>query len=497
MRKNLNMKIDVRNKKVGQVFTPLKLVTLILDNVEYDGLHMLGKKILEPSFGNGAFLEEIVKRILQYSSIKELKNNLLCVYGWEIDKSLYDETLTKLNKLIKPYNIAIDWNIECVNSIYKMSYFRNLVKQKYEKFDYIVGNPPYVIKRNLDKETQNFIASNYSYCNGSYDLYYAFFELSLKFLNTNGKIAFITPSTYFYNFSAAKLRKSIISKKNISKIIDFKRHLVFKDIWTFTCVSFFTKGNTKNHLEYYQANDSDPYVLNKKKIAYKDLSENSWVFDDEKKMIGKPLDNVVKIYQALNTQRDRIFIIRINSEIDNKYVNVSSRFEENFKIEKAILKPAIKISKQICIDGKLKEYLIFPYMKNGANYKTIDESNFKKDYPCAYAYLFKYKSFLEKRPFKKWYAANDSFFKLFERTIGEKIVFSYVMNGSNKFHYRNDSEIYYSGFIIKLKNKFDSYGSLLKKLNSQETWDYFKNRFAIIKTGWSRVNLNTVKTLLI
>ena len=57
------MKIDVRKKDIGQVFTPDNLVELILDEIKYDSEKILGKKILEPSFGNGAFLKTIVKRI--------------------------------------------------------------------------------------------------------------------------------------------------------------------------------------------------------------------------------------------------------------------------------------------------------------------------------------------------------------------------------------------------------------------------------------------------
>jgi adenine-specific DNA-methyltransferase len=488
--------IDVRKKDFGQVFTPPELVDLTLKQINYTDENILGKFILEPSFGNGAFLEEVVKRIIKFSTKEDLEKNLKCVYGWELDKDLFNETLNKLNSLIKPYNLDFSWNLECTNSIYKMSSLKGLFsKNNIPQFDYIVGNPPYIIKRNIDTETKEYISSYYNYCYNNYDLYYAFFELSFKLLKPDGKIAFITPSTYFYNYSAIKLRKVLGQKTYISKIIDFKRHLVFKDIWTFVCITIFDKSK-KDSFKYLESSDKDPYSFIEKDIQYKDLNHESWSFGNDDKQIGKKLDDIVNIYQALNTQRDRIFMVRVESEVGD-YCIVSSRFEKSFKIEKAVLKQVTKISKQACIDGILKEYLIFPYEENGDTYKLMDESKFKNNFPLAYSYLEKYKDLLEKRPYKNWYSANDGFMKSIDRLHGKKIVFSYVMDAPNKFHYRDDSEIYYSGFVMKIKDPKYKYDDIVKILNTQETWDYFANRFTTIKTGWSRVKLNVVKSFII
>ena len=53
------------NKKVeGQYMTPDGIVTMILDSIGYTGNHVLTKTIMEPSFGDGAFLINIVQRII-------------------------------------------------------------------------------------------------------------------------------------------------------------------------------------------------------------------------------------------------------------------------------------------------------------------------------------------------------------------------------------------------------------------------------------------------
>ena len=52
-------------KEKGQYMTPKRIVVMILDDIGYAGDEVLTKKIMEPSFGDGAFLSEIVKRIIK------------------------------------------------------------------------------------------------------------------------------------------------------------------------------------------------------------------------------------------------------------------------------------------------------------------------------------------------------------------------------------------------------------------------------------------------
>ena len=57
-------------KEKGQYITPEKIVVMILDDIGYAEDEVLTKKIMEPSFGDGAFLSEIIKRIIKAKSIK-------------------------------------------------------------------------------------------------------------------------------------------------------------------------------------------------------------------------------------------------------------------------------------------------------------------------------------------------------------------------------------------------------------------------------------------
>jgi len=57
MKKQSNLKHEL-----GQVFTPNEIVNLMLDTIHYDNIGVLGKLILEPSFGDGSFIFQIVTR---------------------------------------------------------------------------------------------------------------------------------------------------------------------------------------------------------------------------------------------------------------------------------------------------------------------------------------------------------------------------------------------------------------------------------------------------
>ena len=94
-------------KEKGQYMTPEKIVVMILDDIGYAGDEVLTKKIMEPSFGDGAFLSEIVKRIIkegQKQSLPEeeisgiIQNN---VFGIEKDEKMLNVVNQKIKQLEK------------------------------------------------------------------------------------------------------------------------------------------------------------------------------------------------------------------------------------------------------------------------------------------------------------------------------------------------------------------------------------------------------------
>ena len=107
-----------KSKILGQIFTPEWIVNLILNRINYiDSNNILNKRILEPSFGEGIFLIEVVERYIKSAknnewNKKQIKEGLetdLC--GVELDTYLYNKCVESLNKLVSKYDIdTINWN---------------------------------------------------------------------------------------------------------------------------------------------------------------------------------------------------------------------------------------------------------------------------------------------------------------------------------------------------------------------------------------------------
>lgn len=147
-------------KEKGQYITPEKIVVMILDDIGYAGDEVLTKKIMEPSFGDGAFLSEIIKRIIkagrkQSLSEKEIsdiiQNN---VFGIEKDEKIYKKAISRLNGILEEYKMPkIEWK-----NLINGDTLTEWEKHK-EKYDYVVGNPPFVRIHNIPEGYRDILTA--------------------------------------------------------------------------------------------------------------------------------------------------------------------------------------------------------------------------------------------------------------------------------------------------------------------------------------------------
>ena len=182
------------NKKC-QVFTPKDYVKKLLDSVGYVN-NLYGKKILENSCGNGNILIEVVQRYIN-NSREHNKTNLEIergleedVFGIEIDSEQYVDCLNNLNELLNKNGLKlINWNI--INEDY-------LRWNTEKKFDFIIGNPPYISYAEIKKNELLYLKTNFKSCKkGKFDYCYAFIEKSINNLSENGKMSYLIPSSIF------------------------------------------------------------------------------------------------------------------------------------------------------------------------------------------------------------------------------------------------------------------------------------------------------------
>jgi adenine-specific DNA-methyltransferase len=86
-----------------------------------------------------------------------------------------------------------------------------------QRFDFVIGNPPYVSILGLSKTEKNDFRSCFETARGRFDLYLLFFERALKSLKESGRLVFVTPEKFLYVETAAPLRR-LLSRFQVEEI---------------------------------------------------------------------------------------------------------------------------------------------------------------------------------------------------------------------------------------------------------------------------------------
>lgn len=111
----------------------------------------------------------------------------------------------------------------------------NLLKN-HIKYDYVVGNPPYVRVQKLSEEQRKLYREMYECASGKFDLFVPFIERGIKWLNYNARLGYITSNLFITRDYGKKLRKYIPNSVNITQLIDFGDSGVFKDVTNYPCI---------------------------------------------------------------------------------------------------------------------------------------------------------------------------------------------------------------------------------------------------------------------
>jgi SAM-dependent methyltransferase len=76
-----------------------------------------------------------------------------------------------------------------------------------DRFDYIIGNPPYVPIEGLNETEKKRYKREFTTAEGRFDLYVLFFEQALSLLEPGGRLCFVTPEKFEYTETTAPLRE--------------------------------------------------------------------------------------------------------------------------------------------------------------------------------------------------------------------------------------------------------------------------------------------------
>ncbi|MCU0447006.1 MAG: N-6 DNA methylase [Microscillaceae bacterium] len=506
-------KVYASQKLKGQIYTPATIVNKILDNVDYQGVHILGKSIIDPACGDGQFLIEIVKRIIHYSKPASLAYHLSFVYGWDIDEQAIQKCIQNLNELLDNEGLSIDWNIKAID--WKIAAQNALKKIKcslfapelHQEFDFVVGNPPYIRIQHLALEERKYIQKHYEFCkSGSTDIYLAFFELCLDLLKDSGICGLITPNTFLYTETARTMRNRFVQQDKhcqltlLRQITNYGAIQLFENATTYSAITIFGK-KTNDSFVYEQALNQEK--IEKREITAEEIVDKPiWQLSLHKNTIvkGKKLGEICHIHVGLTTLCDKGFIFA-NPTVGKQFFTVYSKIlHKNIKIETAILKPIIKGSthKQ---GNLITEYILFPYQKDLNNkYQIITEADLIAQFPYAYQYLESIKNELDKRDNgapnpAAWYAFGRN--QGLDTSFGKKIIFSPMNREPNFILSDNEGATVYSGYFIKFAGDKLLTDKLLQQLNSARMKDFVAVSSRDFRGGYKAYNKKIIENFII
>jgi len=194
-------------KSLGQYFTPKSIREMLLEKLP----KMENPKILDPSCGTGEFL---------VTAKEYFKNPEL--YGWDIDKKLVDTSRSLVPEA-------------------RLDKTDSLLNEDYDKYDFVIGNPPYYEFKAPEKIRRKFG----SIMNGRTNIFSLFVYQGLNWLKDGGYLAYVIPPSmnngaYFY-----KLRNYIIHNANIEYLHILRDPKIFHGALQSIMLLVLKKGKNK------------------------------------------------------------------------------------------------------------------------------------------------------------------------------------------------------------------------------------------------------------
>lgn len=233
------MKLKENNsaqKLRGAYYTPLPLAEMMVKLFLGDKSI---KKVLEPSCGDGVFIDAL--------DDIEMINQLDNVTAIEIEQ----EEAEKLEN-----NYKKSEKVKILNQ----DFFDYYEKENENKFDLILGNPPYIRYQYLDENQRklmsDLLVSQGMKANRLVNTWVGFMVACVNLLSNEGKIAFVIPAEILQVAYAEDLRLFLADHLSKITLITFEE-LVFPDIEQEIVVFVGEKGNEEKGIRIIELNNLD------------------------------------------------------------------------------------------------------------------------------------------------------------------------------------------------------------------------------------------------
>jgi type I restriction-modification system DNA methylase subunit len=556
-------------KGLGEFYTPTEVIDYILTSVGYTYSHDIETKdLLDPACGSGGFLVRASRRLISRylmkfgktgkKELRDPKNQKQIVsrlssdeakiilesiqehiYGLDINPfachiaemnllfqiiDLYQKAKEKHpDYKLKRFRIYQTDSLEkpAQKQIWDYNYSAFLEEQeeidaiKSKKFDFVVGNPPYVRVQMLEEKTKAYLFKNYESSYSNFDLYIVFIERGVKWLKESGHFGYIVSNQFITREYGRKLRRFLAKNVTIKNMVDFSDAGVFKDATNYPLIiivkreslpekhpiKFIKVKSPKEDLiqyifrKYRDKEYSDDY-LEVNEIPQKRLSDDMWNLFSEK---TQKILNKLEQHPALKTMLSKEGIaVGVQTGLNEAFI-INDSIIRKCRVEKKLIRKLLDSKDvrrwKINWSGL---YVIYPYVEKDRKTVLIKEDSLKNDYPNTYDYLQTYKDKLSKRwGVKQWYELPTA--RSFELFNKPKILTPSLSN-KNNFACDTDGFFFTKGaggsYSIMLNDEQKEHNPYVLGLINSKLLEFYLKQFLPIKSGsWYEYNRQYLEKL--
>lgn len=227
-------------KKNGQFFTSKEIAKFM---ISYGLAKKDTKIVMDPACGTGVFFKALIDMGYDEKIIGIDKDPLMIDSCYVDLRTMYDVNMNNLK-------------------IYVADYLLNDCDT--EKVDFLVCNPPYVNFHDFDRNLISKIEQDFGIKIGNLtNLYVLFMIKAMRSVKTGGRIAFITPSEFFYTGYGIKLKQFMLENFTIDNFITFNfDKTVFDKVATTSTISLLVnkKANKNHKVKFIKTNKLFPGI---------------------------------------------------------------------------------------------------------------------------------------------------------------------------------------------------------------------------------------------